>query len=131
MKLGKAWANRDLFSGKASEITRQLAFSGIAALWLFKSTAPAAPQIPGDLVLPLFMFVLALALDFLQYIAGSLEWQIFARRQEKKHDATDEDDDIDESPNWLNRPHEFFFWTKLIALLGGYVFLVIALGSRL
>jgi hypothetical protein len=131
MKLGKAWENRDLFSGKASEITRQLAFSGVAALWLFKSTSANTPQIPGDLVFPLFMLVLALALDFAQYVVGSLEWHIFVRNQERASSATDKDDDIADSPGWLNWPHECFFWMKVIVLMIGYIFLVIALGSRL
>jgi hypothetical protein len=131
MKLGKAWENRDLFSAKASDITRQLAFSGIAALWIFKSTSANTPQIPGDLVFPLFMLVLALAMDFAQYVAGSLEWHIFIRNQEKGRSATKEEDDIADAPDWLNWPHEFFFWLKVVVLLTGYVFLVIALGNRL
>jgi hypothetical protein len=61
------------FSGKASDITRQLAFAAIEVIWLFKADAPTGRiTIPPDLIWPDILIVAALAADLLQYVAASL-----------------------------------------------------------
>jgi hypothetical protein len=60
-------------SGKASDISRQLAFAAIAVVWLFKTDTPTGQiTIPPDLIWPGILIVAALAADLLQYVAGSL-----------------------------------------------------------
>jgi hypothetical protein len=41
MKVEEYWKTFNEFSGKASEINRQLAFAAIAVIWLFKVDTPA------------------------------------------------------------------------------------------
>ncbi|WP_250627057.1 hypothetical protein [Pinirhizobacter soli] len=130
MELKKAWENRDLFTSKASEITRQLGFSGIAVIWIFKNGG-TSNLVPDDLVLPLFLLVLTLLADLLHYIAGSLEWQLFTSRQEKKTGAKEGTDNIADAPAWLNYPHTCFFYSKLVLLVASYAVLIHAMSARL
>lgn len=130
MKLGKAWENRDYFTGKASELARQLAFSGIAVIWIFKNTGTTA-LVPDDLIWPLFLLVVTLFLDLLQYILASVMWTRFTRAQEAKHNAKEEDSGIDDSPKSINLPHSICFWLKFVTVAIAYVLLVWSLGRRL
>jgi hypothetical protein len=72
------------FSGKASDVNRQLAFAGIAIIWLFKKDTMAGLTIPHELVLPSLLIVVSLALDMVQYWLASITWRIFYRSKEKK-----------------------------------------------
>ena len=74
------------FSGKASDITRQLAFAAIAVIWLFKTDAPTGEiTIPPALILPGILIVASLAADLLQYVAASLIWGGYSYYLERKH----------------------------------------------
>ena len=54
------------YSGKASDISRQLAFAGIAIIWIFKKKVPATGlTVPSELILPGILIVLALGVDLL------------------------------------------------------------------
>ena len=130
MKLNESRKIADYFTRKASEVTRQLAFSGIAVIWIFKNTSTRA-IVPDDMLLPLFLLVVALGSDFLHYALGGVEWTAFNFWQEKKHGGTDGEVTVDDAPRWLNWPHGLFYWLKLGSLVLSYIFLVRALGSRL
>jgi hypothetical protein len=71
------------FTAKASDVNRQLAFAGIAIIWLFKKETPAGITIPHELLWPSFLIVLSLALDMLQYWLASMTWRVFYRKKEK------------------------------------------------
>jgi thiamine transporter ThiT len=82
------WQDFYEFSGKASDINRQLAFAAIAVIWLFKTDTPNGQiTIPHDLIWPGILIVAALAADLLQYVAGSLIWGSYARYLERRHRA--------------------------------------------
>lgn len=130
MKIKAVRALVDTFTGKASELSRQLAFAGIAVIWIFKNSGDTA-IIPNDFLLPLFFLVLTLALDFLQYIFGSIEWMIFSHLQEKKHDCTNEEKEVDSSPGWINLPHTICFVLKLVTITIGYASIVKGVAARL
>jgi hypothetical protein len=52
MKVEEYWKISNEFSGKASDISRQLAFAAIAVIWLFKIDTPTGNiTIPPDLIL--------------------------------------------------------------------------------
>ena len=58
MKLKDA---RDLYyfySGKTSDLVRQLGLAAIAVIWIFKFEVGGTPKIPNDLGLPLALIVL-------------------------------------------------------------------------
>lgn len=72
------------FSGKASDVARQLAFAGIALIWIFRVERPQAPRLPEQLLLPSALLVLALGADLLHYIVKTIIWGRFCRKEEKK-----------------------------------------------
>jgi hypothetical protein len=109
-------------SGKVSELTRQLAFAGIAIVWIFKKDAAADKlTIPGALMLPLLLLVLSLASDILQYFAGTAIWWLFYRLMEMRG-FTDEEELGKHSP-WLEAPIWLFFLLKFFLLIVAYFFI--------
>src|SRR5688500_15770819 len=71
------------YSGEASKINRQLAFAGIAIIWIFYSSKN--PElIPRGMQLPLLLLVIGLAVDLLQYVMGYILLKIFHRKHEAK-----------------------------------------------
>jgi hypothetical protein len=117
------------FSGTASGLVRQLAFAGIAIVWVFKSPAPdGSALLPRGFLWPGVFLVVTLACDLLQYIAAAASWGIFARSQELA--GVDDDTEID-APRWINWPQDFFYVAKVIAVMCAYVLLGRYLLTRL
>ena len=115
-------------SGKASDIARQLAFAGIAVLWILSGATLSRTgglRVTDDLLRVGFCLVLALVLDLLQYVYRSIAWGVYARYLEK-HAITKV-----EAPDWINRPTIGLFGLKLIALGAAYALLLVAVLDRL
>lgn len=129
MKIKEVRALSDTFSSKASELCRQLAFAGIAVVWVFKTTNQNA-LLPNEFLLPLFLFVVTLGVDFLQYVLGYLEWSIINRIKESRHTCTDEDTDVGDVPWWVNF-HTLLFYAKIVLIVVGYWHLANVLWARL
>ena len=110
------------FSGKASDVARQLAFAGIALIWIFHETGAGPIVIPKRLIWPAALFICGLGFDLLQYGTGALIWGTFHRHQEKRL-GVDSKKSLS-APAWLNWPGIFFFWSKLLLVLGGYALLL-------
>jgi len=106
------------FSGKASEAARQLSFVGIAVVWIFKVDNQGPLAVPGALIFPAALFVLALGLDLLQYVWGALIWGAFSRHHERqgKKDSAELS-----APPYFNWVGLVFFWGKLVAVIVGYI----------
>lgn len=117
MKLSDYRNDYYFFSGKASEIARQLSLAGIAVIWIFKAEKAGALAVPQALHLPAVLFIVALALDLLQYVIGTAIWGTFSRYHEWKGLK----DEVElEAPRFFNWPGLFFFWGKLVAVLYAY-----------
>lgn len=110
------------FSGKASEIARQLALAGLALVWLFKIDRPGETAIPAALFAPAGFLILAMFLDLCQYVGASLVWGLFSRSHERQ--GTPDDADIT-APPWSNWPALIFFCSKVVAVAVGYVLLLL------
>ena len=108
------------FSGKLSDNTRKLAFAGIAIVWIFKQGGNGTFILPDLLKLAILMFVITLSFDLLQYICQTIIWGIFHRHYEKKFKG---DYELT-APKYFNWPAIFFFWSKVIVLIAGYVFVL-------
>lgn len=121
MNREKLRADYDYFSGKASDIARQLAFAGIAIIWVFKTDQAGRYVVPSELFLPGTLIVLGLALDFLHYIVATAIWGIYNRIKEKQHVGEDEDF---KAPPIFNWPALIFFWAKVAAIAAAYFFLL-------
>jgi hypothetical protein len=110
------------FSGKLSDIVRQLAFAGIAVIWVFKQEAKPVAKIPDAMLVPLVLLVLSLTGDLLHYVASTFIWGTFSRYHERKLKRPLEDPDLT-APRYFNWPALFFLCAKSILLVGAYVFL--------
>lgn len=104
-------------SGKASDITRQLAFAGIALIWIFRGTSSGPLAVPGELLIPAGLLALALSFDLAQYAFGAAIWAIFVRVSEGNGI---EDDTEVSAPMYFNWPALLFFWLKIFFLLLAY-----------
>src|SRR5213595_3623097 len=128
MKLENVREAYYFYTGKTSEIIRQLALAGIALVWIFKTGDEKNPGIAGDLLLPAILIVIVLTLDLLQYVAGSVTWDIFMRIKENEEEITE--DSVFTVSKKINYPMNIFFWLKLIIMVTAYVMIIISLNSR-
>jgi hypothetical protein len=108
------------FSGKASDVARTLALSGLAVIWIFKQDGENGPSLPGEFLEPALWLVIALACDLLQYIVASAVWGIFHRYHEKRSKA---DKELS-APWFLPWFQNSFFYAKLVAVSMAYYFLL-------
>lgn len=114
----QALENYYYFSGKASDVVRQLGLAAVALVWLFKVDIEGKPQLPSLLLTAAAWAVVSLALDLLQYLYGAAAWGIFHGVQERKR-ATNF---VAPRPmNWLTIG---FFWGKAISMAISYVYIL-------
>lgn len=118
MSLSNCWDTFYTYTGNASTIARQLAFAGIAVVWIFTESEEGGLALHASLLLPSLLFIIALACDFLQYLSGSIVWYCFARHKEKKL-GVDSKEEFGWS-NWLNCPGYCFFVAKCLLVLIAY-----------
>ncbi|WP_257388639.1 hypothetical protein [Tahibacter caeni] len=130
MKISEMRDQVAFFSAKASDIARQLAFAGIAVIWVFKigggssgGSETSPPIAPGDLMPAVFLLVSCLACDFLHYIVAALAWHLKAESCMEKRDKDEHGNPIagkdfpaGNTSNW----GDFFFYAKSTLLMLGY-----------
>ena len=109
------------YSGKASDITRQLGYAGLATIWIFKGGPESKPSVPQELFRPGPLIIVGLACDFLQYVVASVIWKSFHALKERRGIKSDENV---KAPPWLNKPVVVFFWAKIIFVAIGYHYLL-------
>lgn len=121
MKLKDARELYYFYSGKTSDLVRQLGLAGIAVIWIFKYDVQGVPKIPQALLPPLILIVLGLALDLLQYAVATSIWGIFQRRKEVSGVADDADFLAPKQFNW---PTIGLFVLKAASIIAAYVYLL-------
>ncbi len=121
VKLADCRAAYQELSGKASDLSRTLSLSAIAIIWVFKSDTSNGPSIPSELVVPGFFVVSSLALDLLQYVAGTAAWGGYGRIKELSGVSANEEF---QAPRWLNWPATTFFYGKLTCVAVAYFLLL-------
>lgn len=121
MKLKDARELYYFYSGKTSDLVRQLGLAGIAVIWIFKYEVEGVPKIPEALLPPLILIVLGLALDLLQYAVATSIWGIFQRRKELSG-VSDDTDFL--APKQFNWPTISFFVLKAASIIAAYVYLL-------
>jgi hypothetical protein len=106
-------------SGLASSAARQLAFAGIAIVWILATQDIVVVTVAaGELRAPLLWFVIALALDLLQYYWLAAFFGVFSRLKEKRGEY-----EFNGVPSWGNRVGITCFVAKGIAVAIGYFLL--------
>lgn len=99
----------DTYSSETSKIVRQLSFAFIAVIWIYRDTSKYE-VLPYAFRTPLFLFILTLSLDLLQYLVASIITHIYERR------AT--------YPKGCSLIINLLFYTKTVILIwGGILFL--------
>lgn len=121
MSLRSCWESFYSHTASASTVARQLAFAGIAVIWIFTNNEKGSVSLPSGLLWPALIFVSALAADFLQYVSLSIVWFCFTRHKEKEL-GPDYEGDFSWSSK-LNYPGYTFFWLKCSLVLVGYALL--------
>jgi hypothetical protein len=124
VKRSEADAEYYFYTGKASELVRQLALGGFAVMWLFKADTSGGPAIPSDFRGPAAALLLSLSADFLQYAVSAPLWHWFKLKLEKEGLKPD---DTQIGPKRLYIAPEILFYVKMVALAVAYVWLIVAL----
>ncbi|GAA4755584.1 hypothetical protein GCM10023350_46370 [Nocardioides endophyticus] len=104
-----------------STIVRQLAFVGIAVVWLFSGVDLKTGEgldIPHDLLLPGVLLIAALILDLVQYVVRTVIWGIWSWHLHRRQDA-----ERQLAPRWFNWPTLVLFYSKIICIGWAYVLL--------
>jgi hypothetical protein len=83
VKLENARENYSYYTGKTSDIVRQLGFAGIAVVWVFKTDISGRQVVSPELLPAALLIVIGLTLDLLHYVGGSLVRGIYNRYKEK------------------------------------------------
>lgn len=125
MKLDDIKAEYHFYTGKVSDLARQLAFAGIAVIWIFKVDEKGAPKIPHPMLAPTAALVLSLLFDFLQYTFGAIAYHIrfeTAERRKKKYKLP-ADQEFKVSRRLVLRPMDVLFYLKAICVVIAYVLL--------
>ncbi len=129
LTLEKARSAYDHYSGKASEITRQLGFAAIALVWVFRIIEPSGNQrLSGELIQAGELAVLGLALDYLHYIAATVIWGAYSRYKEWQGALLN---DALKPPSYINWLPLGLFWGKIIAMLFAYKWILVYLNKHI
>jgi nicotinamide riboside transporter PnuC len=129
MKIQEFLAAYEESSAKASELTRNFAFAGIAVVWVLKTGQNAGGVIfSQELLLPLYCFVAALAADALQYVYktllwGGMNWYYWKKREDPEFDV--------KVSGWVNAPTHSLFWAKVVLVGVGFVRLLFYINQQL
>lgn len=121
MKLEVARGHYYEFSGRLSDVTRQLCFAGIAVVWILTGGDSGGVQaVVNGPVVPLVLFVIALAFDLLHYAVATFSWGILHRWYERFGSADTDDVAV---PRWINWTPIAMFWGKVTATISAYLIL--------
>jgi hypothetical protein len=128
MKLEKVREEIYYFSQKAGEASQKLALSGIAIIWLFKSTDGSVNTFPLHLYWSLLLFIATLFIEFIHYLIFAPIWAIYYKKMYNEiHKTKKVDVESHEVPQPAaqNQFGWFLFGAKAITLLLGYAFFMV------
>lgn len=108
------------YTGKTSDILRQIGFVGLAIIWVFRINGETGTRIPDGLVWCGILLCCGLICDFLQYLIASAVWGSYHRYKENKIKEEDEF----KAPPKINWPSNSFFVMKSITIAGAYILLI-------
>jgi hypothetical protein len=115
-------------SGEASKINRQLAFTGIAIIWIFRSEAGGIQNIQYGLVMPLFCFVISLIFDVLYSLANTTHLNIVLIIASRKKLSPKKRVNYPGSKGtWI---YNIIYYLKYLPMAIGYFCLLIYLADR-
>ena len=98
-----------------------MALSAIAIVWLFRRENGSAYEMPESLLQPLVLVLVAMSLDFFQYVYRSIVWHLLFRSKERKlerEEITEQSELYIDS--WINFPGYLLFYAKILCLVFAY-----------
>lgn len=117
MKLKDSRENYYFYSGKLSDIMRNLAILGFGLAYLFGELKNIATQKVIKFFI-VFLFV-ALLLDFFQYVYGTIAWDVFNRKKEKEHKLNENSKFI--VHGGINILTAILFYLKIVFIIMAYL----------
>jgi hypothetical protein len=127
MKRSAVTAEYEFYTGKTSEVVRNLALAGFALIWLFKRDTDAGPLVPTVFLWPAFVLLLTLTADFLHYAFGAPLWGWYDEEHNRLKTPKEQEVKPPKFIYWILRG---FFYTKLVLLVTAYVWLLSVLASN-
>lgn len=128
MKLSEYQNDYYTFTGKLSDIARQLNFAGIAIIWIFKTNFKEKILFDQSLLISAILIICSLSADLLQYSYQSTTWSIFYHVKKKQGKN---DDDIIPTPEYLNYLSWILFVLKIILLVISYIMILVFLSEKI
>ena len=117
------------FTGKASDVARQLAFAGFGIIWVFTDSDETGLHVPDKLLFAGLGFAISLTLDLIQYLLGALIWR-FAYRYIEDRFRKLGDDTIYRHEPCLEQPITIIFWIKCALVLVSYALVILFILGR-
>ncbi|MFC6095468.1 hypothetical protein ACFPVY_02330 [Flavobacterium qiangtangense] len=124
MKIEDYKKAKDNLTKLTSDLARQLAFAGIAVIWLFKLENNKGHIFPEELVRPLEFLVLGLIFDLLQYLFLAGAHIIRYRKNEKSVIML-------ENPKWIPDVGYVFWIVKIVFFMIAYIQIFSFLSSKI
>ena len=104
---------------KTSDVVRNLAFVGVAIIWVFKKETDTGQIIISATFSYAGVFlIISFILDLLHCVIPTIIWDYFHKTKEKEK-GVDENTEIDH-PSWMSKPAYFFFWSKISFVIIAY-----------
>jgi hypothetical protein len=125
--LEEIWTEQADYTKSASDSCRQIAFAGLAVVWLFKIDVRSGFHLEFALVFAGICLVASLAADLLQYTVGAVVLHILGNRREAL-DGPERDEDYERYTLW---PMDFFHYSKIALVIAAYVALLLHIFSKL
>lgn len=124
----------DYYSTSASNSVRTLAFSGIAAIWIFCKIESGHVSIPSDLIIPLVLYLLSLLADLFHYVVAAYVYENHLASIQKefkgKGKQLEEDTEV-RNPRKVTNKFRIIYYAKILLLTAGLVWTVIVMLYRL
>ena len=111
----EVWTQYKEYSQSTSDISRKLAFAGIAICWLFRDQNSGFPKLVFNALIFLLVFFL---FDLLQYLITTLLLKKWIRKEEiRMWETTNKIEGNYQKPTWIDMPAFTLFTCKIIALI--------------
>ena len=132
----KATEYRDthyFFTGRVSDITRNLAFMGFGVIWILIGGLESFKRgnIETPFILIMGLLTISLILDLLQYVYQAILTYVFFKKYEKKDKARGYISDDYEYHNKYNYFSYFLNIIKVLSMIAAYILLIVQLYKML
>jgi hypothetical protein len=112
-------------ASRASEILRNLGFGAIAVIWIFKNPDTSKNLLPDRMLSWALLFaVISLSFDLFQYVFSAITLYHFYEGKEKLYDdkklSEEQISDV-QCPEYIRYGADFFWWSKLGAIIVCYI----------